>query len=232
MLLDNSLRREPSVARPPRRSSPYGVDPQIEDPPIAREVRAARLAACASSSFDARRPLVADGFSYPLTKFEGELALVDDDPFLDALTSATSLEVDVAFPGVHAAVATLMSTFGLVHAFKFGITRGPSLRFHRRDYGYFTQGYDRMLVIHAGPPQHCGEVERQLIARHRSIIGCQNFAPGGESLPPAGVATFVYVVVANLVDGRGLAQRAAQRDAESTARSRDRLRIAYDTQID
>jgi hypothetical protein len=188
--------------------------------------------ASASSSFDARRPLVADGFSYPLTKFERELALVDDDPFLDTLTSATALEVDVAFPGVHAAVATLMLTCGRVHAFKFGITRGPSLRFHRRDYGYFTQGYDRMIVIHAGPPQHCGEVERQLIARHRSIIGCRNFSPGGESLPPAGVATFVYVVLANLVDGRGLAQRAAQRDAETTARSRDRLSIAYDTQTD
>lgn len=77
--------------------------------------------------------------------------------------------------------------------FKVGVTRDPLNRFAQADFKYEGEYTDMELLL-VGFPRLCGYLESQLIFRLRSIPGCRNQAPGGESLPPDGCVCYLYIV--------------------------------------
>ena len=99
---------------------------------------------------------VSDGLVYPEWLFTSQLELIGRDPFLDvSLPSWTDARVD-AFNAVHRRVRAWRGEQPFDTIWYIGLTRGPSQRFHRRDYGYFMKGFDEMLVLYRGPPHWCG----------------------------------------------------------------------------
>ena len=104
-------------------------------------------------------------------------------------------------------------------AYKIGITRSPSHRFHQRKYGYYIAGYQKMVVVFRGAPRLAAELERRIVSKWRTKTGCQNVAPGGESAPPVGIGCFVYLVYADLSSGHSLEQLAVthRRNPQSIA---------------
>jgi hypothetical protein len=77
--------------------------------------------------------------------------------------------------------------------FKLGITANPFHRFSNFDWGYRRDGYEEMVLLCATLPHWAVALERHLIAAFRSVSGCRNYAPGGESAPRVG-PVFVYIV--------------------------------------
>ena len=158
-----------------------------------------------------RQP-VSDGLRYGIEAFAPQLAVAADDPYV-------VLQLPLLAESFMAASAHALRTVdGLVRsrpylAYKVGITRSPSHRFHRRDYGYYILGYTRMVVVFRGAPRLAAELERRLIAEFRGNTGCQNVATGGENPPPVGIGCFVYLVCADLADGRSLEQLGAENRA-------------------
>ena len=112
-------------------------------------------------------------------------------------------------------------------AYKFGIAVCASVRFHRTDYGYFNQGFERIVVLYVGSPNACGELETQLIAHYRGASGCQNMAPGGEGKARPGTAECAYLVCSPVLAGLSLEQFVARRARERTVVSSTLLRQAW-----
>ena len=93
-----------------------------------------------------------------------------------------------------------------VFAFKIGIAYDPRERWEM--YGEDDQMWLFMEVMHEDVPEECSCLERELIARLRTIPGCYNVLPGGEDIR-AGVREgkcSCYAVYARAGHGVGLRQ--------------------------
>ena len=211
----------------------------------ARDQRALKqqLKALASARVDAKRPKakrsvvqvasnddllpltgkpISDGLVYDDSLFASQLELINRDPFLDAILPEGMLTRTEAFAEVHQRVRAWRDDQAFDTIWYVGISRGPSQRFHRLDYGYFMRGFDSMIAIYRGPPNWCGELERSLITEWKGKMGNQNSNPGGENVPPAGIGCWVYVVSTSLGDDKDLETRAVARKAHK----KDRANIA------
>ena len=108
-----------------------------------------------------------------------------------------------------------------VAIFKIGITRDPLARFRgvladgrRLWMTYIHEGFTNMELLCCSSPDHCADLEAQLISEYRGTPGCRNSNPGGENPPPDWCCCFTYVVFAEGGDGVGLlpaAREAAKR---------------------
>ena len=165
---------------------------------------------------------ISDGLVYEDWLFVSQLELINRDPFLDAILPEGTLTRTEAFAEVHQRVRAWRDVQAFDTIWYVGISRGPSQRFHRLDYGYFMRGFDSMIAIYRGPPNWCGELERSLITEWTGKMGNQNINPGGENVPPAGIGCWVYLVSTSLGDDRDLETRAAARQAHK----KDRAKIA------
>ena len=164
---------------------------------------------------------ISDGLVYEDGLFASQLELINRDPFLDAILPEGTTRA-AAFAEVHQRVRAWRDDQPFDTLWYVGISRGPSQRFHRLDYGYFMRGFDSMIAIYRGPPNWCGELERSLITEWKGKMGNQNINPGGENVPPAGIGCWVYLVSTSLGDDRDLETRAAARKAHK----KDRAKIA------
>jgi hypothetical protein len=168
-----------------------------------------------------------DGCHYDPSAFTLQFDIAYRDPFLEimAIAHVSGWPRDgwqEQFARVHASIRQLLLELGPLHAYKFGITQCPAVRFHNEDYGYFPiDGYDKMLVAYSGPPGWCGELEARLCKEHRRCS--RNSAPGGESKADPGAPEYLYIVVADLSDGITLEQNAARRSSTSRLISRRAL---------
>jgi hypothetical protein len=100
--------------------------------------------------------------------------------------------------------------------FKLGITANPFHRFSNFDWGYKRDGYEGMVLLCVTLPHWAVALERHLISVFQSVIGCRNYAPGGESAPRVG-PVFVYIVHVQpdaLIEFRLQLVRKRQRSAE------------------
>jgi hypothetical protein len=152
-----------------------------------------------------------NGLTYPPWVFQSQLDLACRDPFLDVALTPPSQTLPDACVAVHDRVRDWIAAQPFDLIFTIGITRGPTMRFHRRDYGYWVKGYDRMYVLYCGPPHWVGELERSLITYWKDRRGCQNSNPGGENCPPSGVGGWLYVAYTTLDSDRDLNVRMARR---------------------
>jgi len=177
---------------------------------------------------------VDDGCKYVGADFQPQLDLAERDEFLEVMGMPPLFDEPRArFAMAEASARHQLTLLGGGQPFKFGITRGPSARFHNREgsgigprggyKGYFEEGYDGMVVIFCGPPNHCAELERRLIATHRPNRACQNSADGGEGKAPSGVASFVYMSWAKLGNFADLETKRKLRPPSLISRSRDCL---------
>jgi hypothetical protein len=197
-------------------STSYPMPTASHDAIVA--VRAEWAAAEASAASNSSRRACAAGratrpddpIRYAEDFFLPQLSRARHDTFLHVELPPFSASLDDAFTHAQRAIEALVESGGGTLAFKIGITRSPSHRFHRRDYGYFVLGYAQMNVLLCGSPNDSAELERRLISAWRGRMGCQNVAGGGEAAPPSGVGCWVYVAHAQLSDGMALEQRAAQ----------------------
>ena len=241
----NAIADAPAVpAAPPTFSSVISAasDNALKE---ARDQRALKqqLKTLANARVDARRPKanravvhiasdddllpltgkpISDGLVYEDWLFASQLELINRDPFLDAILPEGTLTRTEAFAEVHQRVRAWRDVQAFDTIWYVGISRGPSQRFHRLDYGYFMRGFDSMIAIYRGPPNWCGELERSLITEWTGKMGNQNINPGGENVPPAGIGCWVYLVSTSLGDDRDLETRAAARQAHK----KDRAKIA------
>ena len=78
--------------------------------------------------------------------------------------------------------------------FKIGITGDPGHRFYNSEWGYASDGYGAMTVLHLGSPAQGCALERALINVFWQRQGFQNERPGGEN-PPDDYC-FTYCVAA------------------------------------
>jgi hypothetical protein len=199
--------------------------------------RAERAAADASAASNSSRRAcaagratrLADPCRYAEDFFLSQLSRARQDPFLHVELPPFSASLGDAFTHAQRAIGALVETGGGTLAFKICITRSPSHRFHRRDFGYFVLGYAHMNVLFCGSPNDSAELERQLISAWRPTMGCQNVAGGGESAPPSGIGCWVYVAHAHLSNGWALEQRAAQN--RRCTLSPNQLALAIDTAV-
>ena len=244
----NALADAPAVPRPP--TVPSGDSARIEaariearDQARIRRALNEQLKALASARVDTKRPKakqsvvqvasnddllpltgkpISDGLVYEDSLFASQLELINRDPFLDAILPEGTLTRTEAFAEVHQRVRAWRDDQAFDTIWYVGISRGPSQRFHRLDYGYFMRGFDSMIAIYRGPPNWCGELEKSLITEWKGKMGNQNSNPGGENVPPAGIGCWVYVVGTTLGDDKDLETREAARRAHK----KDRAKIA------
>ena len=85
--------------------------------------------------------------------------------------------------------------------FKVGAARGPEHRWLNPTYGYFVKSRWRFMhLVFRGTAEEASSVETRLITWAQAVWpkdgerGCQNKAPGGESIPEVGEGWWVYVV--------------------------------------
>jgi hypothetical protein len=154
---------------------------------------------------------ISDGLVYEDRLFTSQLELINRDPFLDAILPEGTLTRIDAFKEVHQRVRAWRDSQPFDTVWYVGISRGPSQRFHRLDYGYFMRGFDTMTVLYFGSPHVCGELECELITAWKGTTGNQNQNPGGENVPPKGIGCWVYLVSTSLGDDRDLNTKAASR---------------------
>ena len=83
--------------------------------------------------------------------------------------------------------------------FKIGITADPAGRWGNDKYGYQhdRDNYQQMLVLSEAESAGAAMLEASLINKFKSISGCRNTAPGGESVRN-GCTTFTYIVFRHL----------------------------------
>ncbi len=202
-----------------RSSEPITRTP-VEGRPLARTITRVRSEA---NSVPERLPLtgkpVDDGLAYTDGMFSVQCSLARDDPFLSVQLPAACLSREEQFSHARDKVAELLRESGRCTVYSIGITRGPSYRFHRDDYGYFKLGFTGMWVLFRGPPHWAAELERMLIKEHKGKSGCQNIHRGGENAPPRGIGGWLYVAWASVADGRSVVKQAKQRTKESRLRS-------------
>jgi hypothetical protein len=84
--------------------------------------------------------------------------------------------------------------------FKVGAARGPEHRWLNPTYGYFVKSRWRFMhLVFRGTAEEASSLETRLITWAKAVYpkdgerGCQNKAPGGESIREAG-GWWVYVV--------------------------------------
>ena len=181
-------------------------------------------AASSADVFPLTQALVDDGHSYTNHDYAVQYALIDEDPFLCCKYFFPNMGWRAAFADAHATVRSLVPPG---YAYKFGIATCPSVRFHRRDYGYSRLGYDGGVVLFVGSPNACAELETSLIKEWRSKLGCQNVARGGEGKMRPGICSCTYMVYADLSTGLSLEQNAARQNPARRKQSLEQLEAAW-----
>ena len=184
---------------------------------------------------------VVDGKTYTGHDYQLQLDIAARDEFLTVLEMPPLYEpYSARFAMADASVRQQLKSLGEGRPFKFGITRGPAVRFHNRPgsgigprggfKGYFEEGYDGMVVLFCGPPNHCAELEKRLIATYKPTRACQNSADGGEGKAADGVPSFLYMSWAKLGQFADLETKARFRNSAMISRSRNCLCQAHDAQ--
>lgn len=112
---------------------------------------------------------------------EAELAPSNLASLVNSLSARISRMVAGSPPDLHPAI------------FKIGLTRDPYWRFAVAAFRH-TRDFSDMELLVVSFPALIGFLETALISRLRETQGCQNFLPGGESLPPADRVCYLYVV--------------------------------------
>lgn len=174
--------------------------------------------------FPCTRAPINDGHLYTASDYTVAIYVLSSDPFASNAFRFSNIGWDADFAHAFDAAASIINPGA---AFKFGISVCASVRFHRRDYGYFRQGFERIVVLYCGSPNACSELERQLIGRYRAVSGCQNMAPGGEGRARPGTMECTYLVYNNALNGLSLEQFAARRAPERKTLSITVLRQAW-----
>ena len=118
------------------------------------------------------------------------------------LEEGVALSLGAVLAASKVAEAVLEANAGMA-IFKFGIASCPHYRFTNTLYGYNSMGekYTHMHVLLQGSPQVCAELETQLVARWRGVLGLRNIAGGGENTPRDG-PVHTYMVSRFVGDGR------------------------------